>query len=170
MAQQKKRILIPSGYSKLEREAIAERIIERIIKRTKSGKDVDGDKFAAYSKAYKKSLDFKIAGKSSKVNLTLSDEMLNSIEHLSDQYNSVTVGIPADDKRNNGKAEGNQKGTYGNKRQVAPKREFLGLSNGELQAILKEFPKESSLERAARIVAARRAAKALAEDIDVTNT
>jgi len=168
MAQQKTRINIPKEYGPLEREAIAERVIDRIIKRTQDGKDVNGDKFAKYSKAYKQSLEFKIAGKTNKVNLTLTESMLNSIEKLADRSGSITVGIPADDTENNGKAEGNQKGTYGKKRQIAPKRQFLGISDKELNSILKEFPlkdRESALEKAAKLVASRRAARETAEEV-----
>ena len=171
MAQQKVTIKIPKGYGPIEREAIAEDIIDRIIKRTQSGKDVSGEKFPGYSKSYKKSLNFKIAGKSSKVNLTLTEEMLNSIEILNSRSGSVTVGIPADDTRNNGKAEGNQKGTYGKKTPNPRKaRKFLGLSDDELDKILKKYPqdKEGLLDiakkRAAEAVAARRAAKEAAEE------
>ena len=166
MAQQKAVIKIPKAYGPLERRAIADKIIDKIIKRTQSGEDINNKKFnsdSSYSKAYKNSKEFSIGGKTSKIDLTLSGEMLNALEPLRSRSGSITVGIPKDDKRNNDKAEGNQKGTYGNKRPVTKPRKFIGLSQNDLDSILKKFPVESSLEKAARLVAARQAARALAE-------
>ena len=167
MAQQKVRVELPKDYGPLERRAIGERIIERIIKRTQSGKDVNGDKFAPYSKSYRESKNFKIAGKSKRVNLTLSEEMLNSIEVLRDRSGSVTVGFLPGDTRNNGKAEGNQKGTYGNSRPVTRPRKFLGISQEELDKILEEFPisEDRGIDAAAQLLAARQLGGELADNI-----
>jgi len=176
MAQQKAVIRIPKEYGPMERRAISNKIIDLVVRRTQSGKDINNKPFPGYtgknkkagkySAAYTKSLDFKTGGKSkTKINLTLSEEMLNAIEPLSQRSGSVTIGIPGDDKRNNGKAEGNQKGTYGNKRPVTKGRKFIGISQNDLNKILKDFPikdKETSLEKAARLIAIRKAAEGLA--------
>ena len=92
MAQQKIKIKIPKNYNPQERVALAIEIIEQIQDRTSKGKDKNGDDFAAYSKAYTKSFDFKLAGKSKKVNLELSGEMLNALTLLNHKAGSITVG------------------------------------------------------------------------------
>lgn len=156
-------IPIPKKYRPEERKAIAQEVVDFIVERTLSGKDKDNINFKPYSKSYVKSLDFKIAGKSaSNVNLKLSGDMLASLKPLTHRSGSITVGYEAGDE-NNGKAEGNIKGTYGNKKQVAPKRDFLGIKEGTLRnKILKNYPltsPEKRLERVAAVQLAEEAAK-----------
>lgn len=158
MAQQKFVVKIPNDYSPLEREAISERIIEFVIKRTQESKDFEGNRFPKYSKAYKNSLDFKIAGKTGKVDLTLSGEMLNSIVKLNDRAGSITIGFEDGDP-NNGKAEGNIKGTYGSSvPNPAKARRFLGISDNDLDDILSEFPIENE-RNALELIAISRIAR-----------
>lgn len=168
--QQKITIAIPEGYSSVERDAISDRMIDNIIKRSKASNGVSDGKlypFPKYSKSYEGSLDFKIAGKSDKVNLTLSGSMLNSIVKLTDRKGSVTLGFQADDP-NNAKAEGNQLGSYGGSPNESKARRFLDLTKGELSKILKQFPlddPESSMAMAIKLVAAREAAEEKAGDV-----
>lgn len=141
MPQQKTRIKIPKGYSPRERKAIAQDVIDFIVERTENGHDKSGKRFPGYSKSYKESLDFKNAGKTSKVDLTLSGEMLSEIDLLTQRNGSITVGYDAGDTELNGKVEGNRKGTYGKKKANKSKaRDFLGLSKTALQNILKKYP------------------------------
>jgi hypothetical protein len=141
MAQQKVKIKIPKDYNPQEREALSIEIIDQIIERTQSGKDKKGNAFAGYSKGYTDSLDFKLGGKSKKVNLELSGEMLNSMTLLTHSSGSITIGYTKDDTFNNGKAEGNIKGTYGQKKPIKGKaRDFLGISNSELDEIIEKYP------------------------------
>lgn len=82
------------NFSNVEKQLIDKRekqlrtlgseIIVGIIKRTQSGKDKDLKTFKPYSKAYAKSK----AKYSSKVNLTVSGNMLNSID-----YKSIKNGL-----------------------------------------------------------------------------
>ena len=96
MAQQKTTIKINRKYGPNEREAIGQEIVDYIVERTLSGKDKNNRKFAPYSKEYKESLDFKIAGKSkTKVNLRLSGDMLSSLKVLNHRSGSITVGYDA---------------------------------------------------------------------------
>jgi hypothetical protein len=169
MAQQKVVIQIPKDYKPAEREAIARDIIDYIVERTqKKNLDKDNVKFAGYSKSYKESLDFKIAGKSkNRVDLTLSGDMLSSIKTLNTRSGSVTIGFDAGDE-NNGKAEGNIKGTYGNRRPVGPRRDFLGLTNGDLTSkVLKNFPldnREKLSERVLAVLAAEEQAEGVGNE------
>jgi len=139
--QQKKIITLPKKLKPKQRLAVATEVIDYIVKRTRElNRDKDGKKFAgSYSKEYKKSLDYKNAGKPKSgrpINLTLSSEMLDSLKLLDHKSNKITIGYDSGNSKLNGKVEGNRKGTYGNKKQVAPKRDFLGISGKQLTKIL----------------------------------
>ena len=159
---------VSKKYTEDERQAIAFEIISYIQDRTKNGKGKDNKKWAGragkYTKDYKKSLDFKNAGKSSKVNLTLSGDMLDSIDLLEDVNGQITIGIDKDDP-DHGKAEGNIRGSYGKpKGSKAKARDFLGVSKSEIQNILKNFPlkdDEKREESVENFLAASKAAKEL---------
>ena len=140
-----------SDFSPEEREAIALEVIDRIKRRTKSGLDKDGKPFAGYSEAYKKSQDFKIAGKSSKVNLVLSGDMLDSIEII-DNFRNGKVVIGYTDETQGGKAEGNILGTYGQQKKVGPARDFLGISDSELDAITRKYGESGSRKAERRAI------------------
>lgn len=127
-----------SDYEEAEREAIALEVIDRIIKRTKGGKDKNGDPFAPYSKGYENSLEFKIAAKSGRVNLTLSGDMLDAMEIVDNfQNGKVKIGYDGENSQQ-GKAEGNITGTYGGS--GGPARDYLGISESELSTILRKYP------------------------------
>jgi len=136
-------VLDLSEYQPHEREAIALEVIDKIVKRAKSGVDKNGRSFAGYSEAYKKSLNFKIAGKTAKVDLTLSGDMLDSLEIIENYGNGkVKIGY-APGNSEGGKAEGNILGTYGNPSPIGPKRDFLGLPKNEIDAILSKYPPDT---------------------------
>lgn len=154
-------------YTDEEKEAIAFNIIEYIQKRTKRGEGEGGNKWAPpadkYTKEYKESLDFKIAGKSSKVNLTLSGDMLDSISLLKSKRSSITIGIP-DGDQDEAKAEGNIRGTYGKSRGNSKKaRNFLALDGEEIDKILKKFPIENEKKRKKNLAEYLTALKAVDE-------
>lgn len=132
----KKEILLPSDYSDDDAQTVAEEVLNFIINRTKSGKGSDGEKFPGYSKSYMNSLDFKIAGKSKKVNLTLSSEMLDSLEILEAKEGKIVFGYPEGSEMN-ARAEGNILGSYGGRANPDKARNFLQLSGNELSKILK---------------------------------
>lgn len=134
------------GLTPDQKDEVADLIIERIVNRTQQGRDKNDKPWrgeaAKYSDSYKKSLDFKIAGKSpGRVDLQLSGDMLAALEVLDKTQRSVTIGFePGSDE--NAKADGNIRGTYG---QTTPNpkkaRDFLGISEKELINIIK-FIKE----------------------------
>jgi hypothetical protein len=145
MAQQKFKVKIPKEYNPSERLALATEIIDHIIERTKSGKDKrDKDFKGEYSDSYAKSLEFKLGRKSKEnINLTLSGEMLNALTLLNHSSGELTIGIPKDDEVNNAKAEGNIKGTYGQKKPIkGKKRDFMGISKTALDDITEKYPTE----------------------------
>lgn len=167
---QRTKIEIPKEYSPRERKAIALEIIEFIKNRTSKGKDKNNENFAKYSKGYKKSLDFKLAGKGNTVDLRLTNEMMESLDLISDKSGSLLIGYDRSDKDLNGKVEGNRLGTYGNKKAVTQPRDFLGIEEKDLKKILNKFPiedRKSRLERALKILAANEAAEEVVQGVDV---
>jgi hypothetical protein len=124
------------GLSPDQKDEVADLIIERIVNRTDQGKDKDGRKFAGYSKSYKESLDFKVAGKTNKVDLQLSGDMLAALSVLDQTSRSVVIGFERGSEEN-AKADGNIRGTYG-KPTPDPKkaRDFLGITDRELSKII----------------------------------
>jgi hypothetical protein len=135
---QRTTIRLPSGLSTDQKEQIADLAIERIVERTSQGKDENGKRFKGYSKAYINSLDFKSAGKdASEVNLQLSGDMLAAIKILEIKGNKAVIGFE-EDSVENGKADGNIRGTYGTSKPDPKKaRPFLGISEKELSKIVK---------------------------------
>jgi hypothetical protein len=168
---QRVRIKIPKEYGPAERKAIAIEVLDFIRQRTKKkSEDKDGNKFQGYSSEYKKSLDFKNAGKSSKVNLTLSGEMLAEMDLISHKNGSLLLGFDRFDQDLNGKVEGNRLGTYGNKKKVTKGRDFLGIQNKDLKKVLKKFPTTGNnvAKKAEEILKAAAAAGEIVDEIEVS--
>lgn len=165
-------VAIPKRFGPTERLAIAQEVIDFIVTRTRAGKDIDGAAFPKYSQSYKGSLDFKIAGKGSRVDLTLTGEMLDSIKLISHSSGRVTVGFDRSDSKLNGKAEGNQLGTYGSDTPNPKKaRPFLGINKDDLQKIIKRYPQDraDSVSRAKEELAAASAAGDLVDGIEFSD-
>jgi len=108
------------------------RVVDEIIRRTQEDNiDKNGRGFRKYSKAYVKSTDFKIAGKDAgKVDLTLSGDMLGTMQVLEVSGPSITIGwnVSVEDEKAGFHVSGTGK---------MPKRDFLGLPKGEQYTILK---------------------------------
>lgn len=138
MAWQKTRIEIPEDFGPQEREELAFEILEFIRNRAAKGKGIGGKLFPEYSKAYKESLDFSIARKGSTPNLKLSGDMLDAMDLLSHKKGSILIGFE-NGSEENGKAEGNQLGSYGRSPDKKKARPFLGVTKKELDKILEDF-------------------------------
>ena len=142
--QQKTKIDI-SDYelTKDQRDKLGELIIERIYERTTvENKSYTGRSFPKYSESYKKSLDFKVAGKSaSDINLELSGDMLAALRVLSDSKNQITVGFDADTDEN-ARAEGNILGSYGGAPNPKKARDFLGINSTELKKLVQRVKRD----------------------------
>lgn len=147
---QRFRVDIPDEYNPSEREALGDIIIEFIRDRVQNDNtDKKNRALPGYSKGYLKSLEFKIAGKSKgDVNMTLSGDTLGAMTLLSHQKGSLMIGFE-NGSFENAKADGNIRGTFGKNKQVAPKRDFLGLTDGDLKRILDEFTPEDTLASSA---------------------
>lgn len=133
------RVEIPKAYSSETRQAIASEIVTFVRQRTLQGKDVDGNKFPKYTTEYMKSTNFKAAGKSKKVDLKLSGEMLSELDLVAEKKGELVIGF-ADDSENAGKAEGNQIGSYGKDPNPSKARRFLGINPDDLEKILRKYP------------------------------
>ena len=143
MTWQRTRIDVPENLSAKDRIRLADKVIDYIIQRTENGSGMKNGRkfrFPKYSKEYTQSLDFKIAGKKKgKVDLKLSGDMLAAIELLSHRKGSLLVGFENNTEEND-KAEGNQKGTYGQPSPLPGKaRPFLDVNKSELSALIREL-------------------------------
>jgi hypothetical protein len=126
---------------------VGEEAVQVILDRTKAGKDKNGNPFHPYSDAYKNSDDFILAGKSANnVNLKLMGEMLADLSVLSARDNTIIIGFPDDEQR--AKANGHITAKQGTGK--LPKRDFLGISDKELQKILEKTPEPEKLREAER--------------------
>ena len=122
------------------KRAIATDIRDRIVERTQSGIDKDSDKFVKYSASYKKSLSFRVYGKSNKVDMTLTGAMLSSVSVVG--IDSTTIKIGFSDNQQFQKASGHIDGTGANN--ALPIRDFWGLPLEDVQDIIKKAIKESN--------------------------
>ena len=145
MAWQRVRIEIPEDLTPKEREALGDAVIEHIVERSESGKGIYRSgrgftikDFPGYSESYVASLDFANAGKSKgQTNLTLSGDMLASIDLLSHQKGSILIGFENGTEEND-RAEGNQLGSYGGDPNPSKARPFLGVTPSELRTLIKK--------------------------------
>jgi hypothetical protein len=141
--QQKVTIKIPKGYDPDDFEQIGKDVIDFIRERSQSGVGVRkrGSGFQTYDfPDY--SDDYAKRKGSTRVDLTLSEQMLDEIEVLKVSKDSITIGFRAGTDVN-AKAEGNQTGSYGRDRPNPRKaRRFLGITGEELDAVLGAFDRE----------------------------
>lgn len=123
---------------------IEQDIIDYIVDRTHAGKGIGGKDWSAsaYSQSYKDSLAFKAGGKGDTVDLDLTGDMLGSLDVLKESGGQIKIGIA--DESQLDKAYGHQTGFKGHPTipQGKYKREFLGITQGELKDILAEYKAE----------------------------
>lgn len=139
-------IEIPKTIKREDLDDLGHDIVEFIRQRTESGIGVtesdnstgySNKSFPGYSTPYKKSLQFKIAGKSNKVNLTLTGDMLAELDVLKSKPGAITIGYERGE--NADKAEGNILGSYGGDPNPRKARNFLGISPSDLKKILAKY-------------------------------
>lgn len=138
MAGVKVTINIPNGFKYEKKEQIAVRIVDFIKLRTLSGFDKDNRRFSSYTEEY---AEKKGTGRRD-VDLQLTGEMLDAMKIFKIGRNYIEIGY---DGRSNQalKAEGNILGTYGQPLPIPGKaRDFLGLTQKDLDAIIQEFSKD----------------------------
>lgn len=135
--QKKSRINIPRDLSEEERNLLADKVVNLIKERTDKNKDINGSKFAPYSKSYVESKDFKNAGKSkSDVNLRLSNEMMDSIQLIDQGPGYITVGFESG-------TDANDKAVWQERSDNGVSRKFVGINDKDLARLLAEVKVES---------------------------
>lgn len=140
------RFSIPNDLNSKARAFLAELIMDKIRERTAKSLNKDGEKFPKYSESYKASLDFKVAGKSNKVNLELSGDMLASMSLVSHSIGYIVIGYETDSPYA-GQVEGNQIGSYGKPQGNGAKaRPFLGLPQSILDVLITQARDEYGIE------------------------
>lgn len=111
-----------------------ERIIRTIRDNTRvKSKDKDGDRLKGYSKEYKESEEFQVLKGSTKVNLTLTGEMLESIEGINRGDNVV---FQFKRQRNKDIAHGHINGSNN-----LPVRDFFGMPQKQQESIMRDLVK-----------------------------
>lgn len=123
-------LLGPQARDPDVRETFFQLALERLLERTESGRAVDNSIFPAYSPKYKESLAFAAFGKSSTPNLTLTGDMLASIQIIDQNESRMIVGVSSDQAP---KAYNHMTGD------TVPQRAFLGWTDTELEDIAAEF-------------------------------
>lgn len=114
--------------------AIGQAIIDRIRERTQDSKDVNGRTFAGYDEDYKDSDTFKAFGKTSKVDMTLTGNMLSQMDIVAEDSNAIKIGW--DDETETKKAYNHNTGD------TVTKRQFFGITVQELAQIQRDFASE----------------------------
>jgi hypothetical protein len=134
---------------------IAQGVIDYMVDRAKEGRGLGRkDLKSPYSKAYANSLSFKAAGKSrNQVNMTLTGDMLRSIDILEEDGALVVIGI--DDEVDAPKAYGHQTGFEGHP--TIPngkyKRPFFGVTSDEVKReVLPKFKAEIDASAGSRTI------------------
>lgn len=144
-------IQINDKYNASDRISIAKDIIRLIKDRTDDGIGVVGNansngvysetkKFNGYTPEYKKSKKFLLSGKiPTSVNLKLSKRMMSKIKLLGHDTGSISIGF-VNGTKDNEKAEGNIIGSYGGNANLLRARNFLGITDKELNGVLLRYP------------------------------
>lgn len=117
-------VRIPRNFKPEAREILAEEIIFLIRSRTKKGLNINNIPFHQYSTSYKDSIEFTATGKTSLVDLTLTDDMLSSLVVKSDGKGFIKIGLS--DTFANDKASWNKRNG----------REFMGISAKDLGVLV----------------------------------
>ena len=161
----KTKVNIATGIKPKDRVALSDAIINYIQNRTLDGLDKNLEPFIKYTSAYAK---YKGVGVND-VDLTFSGDMLLDLKLLSHKSGELTIGFEKG-SQSNGKAEGNIKGTYGQSSPVNKGRDFLGISDEEIDALIDNLEIEetnfSDLTDAEIDKRARDAAREILGDID----
>jgi len=114
------------------------RVIDEIVRRSRENNTDKNDvKFKAYSKEYKKSLQFEVYEKTGAVTMELTGQMLASMSVTNVTGSQVTVGFISGTQED--KAKRHIKGSG-----RMPKRDFFGLSEAKQYNIFKAIVKEKN--------------------------
>lgn len=128
----------PEDFSSEERRALAEKVMDFISERTKSGRNVFGRDWAGaagrYSSSYARLKGVSTGGP---VDLANSHDMLDDMTYLGSDIGEITVGYE-DGTKSEAKAEGNILGSYGRNPNPKKARPFLDILQKDLQDLISE--------------------------------
>lgn len=143
---QRVRIELPSDLGANAREAIGVALRNRMQERAQNGVGVDASgkrskTFPEYTEEY---AEFKSKRRASgrNVNLTFNADMFSAFQYISSKKGSVLIGMDKSASgftKENGKAEGNITGSYGRSPNPAKARNFMGLPQHEVDAIVNRY-------------------------------
>lgn len=139
------RIEIPSGLSESARTELGIRILSEVRARTARGIDANGKAFKSYSKAYKESLDFKNAGKSSTVNISSTGDTMADLDIINSNSSSITIGYSMD-YEGAGPVNGIVTGEFGHSNPVTAGRDFIGLPQSVVNRLATEVQDDPDFE------------------------
>lgn len=131
------------GFSPSENQGlaltIAQDMIDIIQKRTAKSDNIYNNDFKKYDEDYIESEDFKAFGKTKKVNMKLTGDMLASIDVLEISDSTVKIGI--NDAEEAAKAYGHMTGMKGHPYLdgKTPKRQFFGINSGEIEKLRNKY-------------------------------
>lgn len=154
----RKKILIPKTFNPQKRKEIASAIINLIQEKSFDGIDWKGKPFPKYSKKY---IEFK---GSDKVDLTLSGEMLDELKLISDKSGELLIGFDRDSEMN-GRAEGNILGSYGGEPNKKKARDFLGITDFELEDIVSTYESDDIETDSGMVGLTREEIRKITEDL-----
>ena len=116
-------IQIPERFSGRQRKEIGEAVVNFIKRRTQSGIDVSGNLFAGYSPNY---------DKTGTPDLTVSEQMLNSLELLSHGPGFIRIGFGNRSANNKASYVQNPRG----QKSGSARRKFVGINQADLNRII----------------------------------
>lgn len=127
------------------RRNIGEALIDIVLKRTEAGYGVtnggDEVKLKGYSAEYIASDEFKAFGKSKgKVNMTLTGSMLASVDILTNNAKTISIGIENE--------EAPKAFNHLTADTIKTKRPWLGLTSTDIESVRKEYEKEVGKDQA----------------------
>lgn len=131
----REKIKLPQSIKPKDRVKIADVLISHIVSRSLAGYDKNDKKFVKYTKGY---ADTK-GVKRTDVDLTLSGEMLDSLELVSHKSGEIVIGYKDPSDELAGKVEGNRIGSYGGEPDKNKARDFLGIDPSDLDVLISSY-------------------------------
>ena len=129
------------------KQALGQAIIDKMVERSQiKSRSFDGTRFPKYEESYKKSLAFKAFGKTNKVNLTLTGDMLGLIDIVGESDNTLTFGW--DDLDDANKAAGHINGIDSKRGKKV--RDFFAINKREVEEIKRDFKDDIAKAEAGR--------------------
>lgn len=139
----REKIFLPKTIKPRDRVKIAEFVIDHIVARSLNGLDKNNKKFPNYEIDYANKKNVGVGD----VDLTLSGEMLESLELVSHKPGEIIIGYKDPSDELAGKVEGNRIGSYGREPNKDKARDFLGIPEDELDILIGAMESKIDLTR-----------------------